>query len=571
MFFLALATDYDGTIATDSVVPESTVDALLKVKKSGRKLLLVTGRELPDLQRVFRAVDIFDLVVAENGAVLYAPATREETVLGPSPDPQFVAALERRGVTPISVGRSIVATWEPHQTAVLETIKEFGLELDIVFNKGAVMVLPGGITKASGLESALAKLQLSAINVVGIGDAENDHAFLRACGCSIAVANALDAVKQTADLVTQDARGAGVEQLVEELLARDDALGVSPRNRIVIGADSENRSIQLWPRDVVLIAGSSGFGKSTLATALSERLIEKGFQFVVFDPEGDYQELEGAVSVGDARNPPGAEQALGLLATPQNNAVVNTLALELKDRPDFFARFYPELTRLRSKTGRPHWIIIDEAHHLMPAARDSTSLSLSDDPAGTMMITVHPEAVSPDALGQVTAVVAIGPEAPKVIASLCAATGRGEPAGVSAPEKERALFWRIGEDSATLFTPVTPKQKHHRHTRKYAEGKLDAEKSFYFRGPGEALNLRAHNLLIFLQMAEGVDDATWLHHLHAGDYSRWFRDTIRDDGLAEAAAAVEADDGLSPSQSRDSIGELIKDRYTAPAALESAV
>ena len=94
------------------------------------------------------------------------------------------------------------------------------------------------------------------------------------------------------------------------------------------------------------------------------------------------------------------------------------------------------------------------------------------------------------------------------------------------------LFWDRASDLPPRWISVDrPHQEHQRHTRKYAEGELGEDKSFYFRGPADALNLRAHNLMIFLQMADGVDDATWLHHLHRGDYTRWFRDAIKDDDL----------------------------------------
>jgi hypothetical protein len=53
------------------------------------------------------------------------------------------------------------------------------------------------------------------------------------------------------------------------------------------------------------------------------------------------------------------------------------------------------------------------------------------------------------------------------------------------------------------------------------------DKSFYFRGPAGNLNLRAQNLVLFNQMAEGVDDETWLYHLRRGDHSRWFREASR--------------------------------------------
>ena len=134
MYYIALATDYDGTFAHDGVVAASTLKAAMKLKETGRKLILVTGRELPDLKRVFPELDIFDKVVAENGALLYTPSTGEERPLAPAPSDAFVAALKDRGVDPISVGRSIVATWEPHQTACLEAIQEMGLAMEIIFN-----------------------------------------------------------------------------------------------------------------------------------------------------------------------------------------------------------------------------------------------------------------------------------------------------------------------------------------------------------------------------------------------------------------------------------------------------
>jgi len=115
MRYLALCTDYDGTIAHRGRVDEPTLAALQELRASGRKLVLVTGREIEDLQKVFDRLDLFDRVVAENGALIYRPATREERALGDTPPPRFVEELKRRGVERISVGRCIVATWEPHE------------------------------------------------------------------------------------------------------------------------------------------------------------------------------------------------------------------------------------------------------------------------------------------------------------------------------------------------------------------------------------------------------------------------------------------------------------------------
>ena len=126
------------------------------------------------------------------------------------------------------------------------------------------------------------------------------------------------------------------------------------------------------------------------------------------------------------------------------------------------------------------------------------------------------------------------------------------------------LVWSVGSDIRAV-RPREPRQARHRHTRKYAEGRLGEDRSFYFRGPRNELNLRAHNLMLFLQIAAGVDDETWEHHRSAGDYSRWFRDAIKDDGLAQEAAAIEAHSGLDAARSRREIENAVRHRYTVPA------
>jgi hydroxymethylpyrimidine pyrophosphatase-like HAD family hydrolase len=204
----------------------------------------VTGRELADLKHAFPHLDLFDRVVAENGAVIYNPTVDRIAVIAPSPPPGFVEKLMARNVEPISVGHSIVATWEPHQTIVLETIRELGLELKIVFNKSAVMMLPPGVTKASGLKAALIELDISFKNVVGVGDAENDHAFLQACGCAAAVANALLPIKDMADVKLSGNHGAGVIELIQRIIRGDECLVFAARLGLPIGTDRQvTRSI----------------------------------------------------------------------------------------------------------------------------------------------------------------------------------------------------------------------------------------------------------------------------------------------------------------------------------------
>ena len=145
MHFKALATDFDGTLAADGVVSKAAIAALKNVRRSGRKLILVTGRELGDLDKVFARFDLFDRIVAENGAILHRPATGETVNLASPPPADFVALLERRGVTPLAIGRVVVATCEPYDRDMREAISTLGLDLQIIFNKGSVMALPPGV------------------------------------------------------------------------------------------------------------------------------------------------------------------------------------------------------------------------------------------------------------------------------------------------------------------------------------------------------------------------------------------------------------------------------------------
>ena len=570
MRYLVLACDFDGTLATGGTVSGDTMAALHRLRDSGRKVILVTGREIEDLLAIFPDVQVFDRVVAENGGLLYRPASREHKTLGEAPTAEFVDALRARGISPLSVGHSLVSTWEPQETAVLETIRDLGLELQVIFNKGAVMVLPSGVNKATGLEAALLELGLSAHNCVGVGDAENDHAFIRLCECGVAVANALPLIQERADWVTRDPNGAGVTELVEKLIDGDlaDLEGRLSRHAILLGTRETGEEVRLNPYGLgVLIAGSSGSGKSTFATGVLERLAERGYQFRIVDPEGDYALLEHAIVLGDRQRAPTVAGTLDVLEPPNRNVVVNLLGLGLDERPAFFSRLLPGLQDLRARTGRPHWIVVDEAHHLLPAPSELVSVTLPRTLSGMLLVTVHPEHVAPAVLSSIDVVVAIGKSSDQTLRAFGEAVGAQPPPVLpSTTEPGEALFWprRPEPRDPVWIRTEPPRSEHRRHVRKYATGELGEDKSFYFRGPAGRLNLRAQNLALFVQLAQGVDDETWLHHLRGKDYSRWFREAIKDEELAAEAALVEEDASLPPRESRTLIKAAIERRYTLP-------
>ncbi|HKY33899.1 MAG TPA: HAD hydrolase family protein [Candidatus Polarisedimenticolia bacterium] len=573
MRYHALACDYDGTIAHHGTVHDDVLAGFARLKSSGRRLILVTGRILDDLLHVFPQAGLCDAIVAENGALLYWPETKKELLLCSPPPAAFVEALRRRRVEPLALGRAIVATVEPHEVEVLAAIRDLGLELHVVFNKGAVMVLPSGINKATGLAAALEAMGLSPHNVAALGDAENDHAFMELAECSVAVANALPPLKQQADWVTAGDHGRGALELIDRLVS-SDLRELEPRlarHEIPLGTLRDGGEVRVKPYgESVLLAGTSGGGKSTLAAGLLERLSDRGYQYFIVDPEGDYQEMEGPVILGGARQPVVPEEALRVAARPGTDCVANLLGIALEHRPPFFEGLMGGLLELRARTGRPHWILIDEAHHLLPAEWAPAVSTLPRRLHSSLMITVHPEQVAPAVLEGVDLVIAIGASPAATLAGFARAVG------VSAPEAPRvelepgdAIGWRpkaAGPAGHPFWLrSIPPRAELRRHRRKYVEGELHPDESFYFRGPAGKLRLRAQNLQVFVQLAEGVDDETWMHHLRRGDYSAWFRQAIKDDRLADAAERVEREAAEDPGGSRRRILQQIEDHYTGAA------
>jgi hypothetical protein len=484
MRFLLLAVDYDGTLACDGTVDDKTIEALVRLRASGRKVLLATGRHLPDLQSVFPKLELFDRVVAENGGLLYHPATREERLLGEAPNPQFVSLLKKRGV-PIAVGRVVVATWQPHETAVLNAIRELGLDLHVIFNKGTVMVLPSGVNKGSGVRAALDELGISPHNVVPIGDAENDHSFLRISECGVAVANALPALKARADVVLDAARGAGVVDLIERLLA-DDLAQFEPklgRHSISLGQGVRDGAppVSVSQRGgSILVAGPSGSGKSTAVSGIIEQLVHQGYQICLLDPEGDYEGSPDVLSFGTAREAPDTKAALRTLELSEVSVLVDLLAVSLDDRPGFLSSLLPAIQSLRLHTGRPHWLVIDEAHHLLPSSWSPVQSAGTLLLETAILVTIHPEHVAKTALDLVNVVIAVGKSPMQTLRVYSQTVQASPPPGgeVELATGEALVWFRRGSEpphsreNGSEHTRTAPARPPIRRRRTFSQAKL---------------------------------------------------------------------------------------------------
>jgi hydroxymethylpyrimidine pyrophosphatase-like HAD family hydrolase len=573
MWFHVLVCDYDGTLATAGSIAPPTFEALKRVRESGRRVLLITGRRFDDLLAVCPELDFFDLVVAENGAVLYDPRAKRAEDLADPPPAAFLEGL-REVAVPFDAGRVIVATVVPHEVAVLETIRRLGLELQIIFNKEAVMVLPSGVSKESGLRQALARLGISVHNAMGVGDAENDHAFLAHVGFSVAVANAVPALAEEADFVTTRANGAGVREMIDGPLAADfDAL----RNRrrvpsIELGTTDEGAPVTFpafGPN--LLITGPSGSGKSTLAGLFVERLVRQDYVICLFDPEGDYHTLAEHEGIVVRHCEPNTEDKSAveveqLLRHRSTSVAIEMSSLDREEKVRATARFLHALRGSRSETGAPHWVIFDEASHLF-AAGGVAAQELADFGTGVCLITNEPAAVDGDVMRLIRHVFSTSLEAVTEMMPLIAhdATAAGPLA------TGEALSIALGEEGplrVTRFRVARRETSHKRHIRKYATGKLAPDRWFHFRGPRDASDLVAQNLETFTMLAKGVDDETWTYHLRNGEITRWLREQIKDDALADEIAALETQGDAAAT--RRAALEAIGRRYTPVASPDDA-
>jgi hypothetical protein len=184
-----------------------------------------------------------------------------------------------------------------------------------------------------------------------------------------------------------------------------------------------------------------------------------------------------------------------------------------------------------------------------------------------LLVTLEPDLLPEPVLASVDLVIAVGDKPEETLANFANVAGATVPAFARrALEKGEAFawFWRSGVPPVR-FRVTPPRSERKRHQRKYAAGELPPEQSFYFRGPDGKLNIRSQNLSMFLQIADGVDDETWTHHLRSGDIVHWFRNVIKDPALADEAQRIAADINISAAESRKRIREQVEQRYILAA------
>lgn len=369
MRYVALAAGFDGTLAQDGRCDPRCVDALRALSATGRKLILVTGRGLRDLLEIFPEARLFDYVVAENGAVMHRPATRESQILAQAPPEILLQELRRRHVTPLSVGSSIVTTSHANEQEVSAALRKLQLDFHLVTTPGALMMLPAGVNKASGVWAALRELGVSRHNLVAIGDGENDLALFEFAEHAVAVQNASALVKSVADRTTPGAYCEGFLELASDLVSTDLGAAV-PRHKVLLRMPAVMGEMELVPcRDSLLVHGPPGSGKAAICNRLLAQFVGQSYQCCVIGADlvgpGAPNDM---LTFGSAHEVPRLTDILNALEQPTLSVSVNLAALSVETRPVFADALLLQLQALHDRVGRPHAIFIHQAHSFLASA-----------------------------------------------------------------------------------------------------------------------------------------------------------------------------------------------------------
>ena len=484
-----------------------------------------------------------DAVVAENGAVVHFPGGGHTRALAPSIPGAFVNELGRRGI-PFTAGHCLVDANAEDGPRLLDVTRTLELPLVQVFNRSRVMVLPQGISKATGLQAALDMLRLSARNTLAIGDAENDHELLRTAEIGVAVSWGSAALRSVADLVVSGAGPASVASFLRPLaVSRTMPAPVRARRRLHLGYTEDGREFSLAVRGRnVLVAGDAKSGKSWLAGLLSEQLILHGYSVCVLDPEGDYGSMEalpGVAVLGGEDPPPTPRQLARALRYPDRSVVVDLSRLPQDDKIAYIREALPALNVMRRKTGLPHRIVLDEAHYFL---HDEDAPALLDFELNGYTVVTYCASRLPAALLDATEVMIVTCESsPQEIDALCRRCASCQQVDRDAWRRQfghiplgQAVALPITDEAGGDVRQFTIGQRltaHVRHREKYVDVPVTEGRAFVFT-EGPVIGRRARTLRQFVAHVEHATSGALQGYLKRGDFSRWIREVFGDHALA---------------------------------------
>jgi hypothetical protein len=579
---MVLACDLDGTLAENGQVDPQTWDALRQARLAGLVLILVTGRTLDSFISELPFAELCEAIVAENGAVIYFP--RRDLVMTPfgGMDPGLLQRLQALNV-PLERGIAIASSRVPYDQVIFKALQEMRTPLAVEYNREAFMLLPPGASKGQGLLLALQELGYSPHNVLACGDAENDRSLFQVAELSVAVANARSALKEHADTTLEQPDGEGVRILLRDLLAgKRIKRRARPGRRIVLGNRMSGGPLYLDPSILVEnnlgIFGSSGSGKSWLAGLLVEEMLKQKYQVCVIDPEGDYRGLGMSPNTlllgGPQKALPSVEDVVNLCEWQEISLILDLSMYSVDDRIRFVDEFLTVLRGLRTRRGRPHFILVDEVQLFCPS-HDVRLIDLLLDSmqwGGFTIVSYRLSLIPPRLLNALEGLLLTRLRLPEELSTLQPHLDRlrGGEIRTGLPNLPQGYAYLLHnpehgnssvEEGAIKFRVGLRSIPHVRHLYKYLRSPVPAWKAFHFHTPaGSSLDWTAGNLWEFRNALAEAPVESIAYHLYRGDFEHWLGEVIHDEELVRRVHKV-VDRKLEGEALRRALLEVVIARY----------
>jgi hydroxymethylpyrimidine pyrophosphatase-like HAD family hydrolase len=569
MYCRALVCDLDGTGAGNGQLFLEVAAALAAARAQGFVTMLATGRVFAEVQALCPDLSVFDAVVAENGAIVWLPARQRTIQLGQPPPQEFLGALQARGI-PFHVGAVVVGTWEQHAGAVLSLARQFAIDVQLIFNRGAMMLLPSSVNKATGVQRALEELGRSECNMVVFGDAENDLPMFAIAGVAVAPRGSVATVAAKADVRLSQPGGTGLAEYIFKLVEQGGMVPTPERHGVILGyGDDGSPAVLPASGTNLMITGDPRSGKSWLAGLVAEQFLDRGFRVCMIDPEGGnvgLAERPRVLGLGTDLPLPEPSMVPRLLRNEAISIVLDIAGLSQPAQMRYVAALLPELARVCAATGMPHWIVIEEAQYFFHES--SSSLRALEGAANFVLVTYRPSLIALSVYGLVGAHVitpTLVEEERYFITSLLQARGprdlvAGDALREIGPRRAGLLIEDPVRPRWQIFTPQPRLTVHTHHARKYAETRLSEDKGFRFVNANGS-GLVARNVIEFHHAVRSVPLASLRHHLNAGDFSRWVTEVLGDERLARSLLKLELAARHGGKIDRGEILTYIEDNY----------
>ncbi len=242
--------DIDGTLVSNTMsqtlpmekrIPTSAKKAITLLKAAGVLPVIATGRGKVMIADILNELEIDTYITSNGQSVIHKGITIFNRFLEKQQVADIISVLDKREDviygydTP--AGRFVItddmSTLPKEQKHHIQGSKEDYLKYNVsqvgVYTKNyrnfvfdvpgvkakvvapnVLNILPSDVSKASGLEILLQYLKLEKSNAIAFGDEENDAEMFEVVGCSIAMGNAIDSLKQQASYITDSVDDNGI-------------------------------------------------------------------------------------------------------------------------------------------------------------------------------------------------------------------------------------------------------------------------------------------------------------------------------------------------------------------------